>query len=292
MIEYIKNIIPRIKSFSQKVDKEELLIGKTWVWVGFDQGYTTFHFLRDNRLLISQLGNVQEGKWEFIGNNQLLNVRGERFNVLLNNGILFEGVLIMQKQGVLDNFEVLYDEQVIPDGNIVGYIESRIPRVRDFPEDPIEQSIYPLTVVVNESELTFSKKPSIGDVIISKTAFTGKISSLYNNIGVVIEDNQIKSVFLNDSIITDKGIIDLEVTNCSLDYPSGTGVFRNNKNAPDGKFYVTSNSNNQQEWVKIYFEKGNIKSVGFNTDYEMYIILLTSILLPILILYIIFASLT
>ena len=68
MIEYIKNILPRLKAASQKVNQKEQLVDKTWVWVGFADEFSTIHFLRDQRLLVTKLGNVQEGKWEFIGN--------------------------------------------------------------------------------------------------------------------------------------------------------------------------------------------------------------------------------
>ena len=52
MIEYIKNILPRLKAASQKVNQKEQLVDKTWVWVGFAEEFSTIHFFRDQRLLV------------------------------------------------------------------------------------------------------------------------------------------------------------------------------------------------------------------------------------------------
>ncbi len=284
MVEYIKNIIPRIKNYSQKVDKEELLIGKTWVWVGFDQGYTTFHFLRDNRLLISQLGNVQEGKWEFIGNNQLLNVKGEGFNVLLNHGILFEGVLIMQKQGVLDNFEVLYDEQIVKDGDVINYIDAKInPSLKLYSETkPVQKSEFPKTIVINDTELFFEDYPKVGAKIKSSKLFNGKIYKLYRNRGVEIENNEIIKFFSVVELFTDEGVIVLEIESFYENNPTkGTGVFKASNNIPQGEYSIKSIDPDYLKWKRIFFNRGEITRVSYTKQS-------TALILSFLIIFLIF----
>jgi hypothetical protein len=121
MQKWIKNIIPRIQHLSIDLDKKELLVDRVWIWLGFDNMLSTWHFLRDNRLLITKSGNVEEGKWE-LHPGGLLQIQGQGFNYMFEHGILFEGVLIIKKLGVEDYLEVFYDVAVIPSGDVVGYV--------------------------------------------------------------------------------------------------------------------------------------------------------------------------
>ena len=121
MQKWIKNIIPRIQHLSIDLDKKELLVDRVWIWLGFDNMLSTLHFLRDNRLLITKSGNVEEGKWE-LHPGGLLQIQGTDFNYMFDHGILFEGVLIIKKLGVEDYLEVFYDVAVIPSGDVIGYV--------------------------------------------------------------------------------------------------------------------------------------------------------------------------
>jgi hypothetical protein len=279
MIEYIKNIIPRIKRYSQKVDKEELLIDKTWVWVDFNSGYTTFHFLRDNRLLISQMGNVQEGKWEFIGNNQLLNVKGEGFNVLLNQGILFEGVLIMQKQGVFDSYEVLYDEQLIPDGDVIQYIEDQLSKVISISGLDKSKKDYPFTVFAGETEITLHQEPRVGMTIYSSENFNGKVYGLPKYMGVEVLNNRIKNVFLHAEVTTDEGVLLLEIENCDWELPRGSVFFKESNKVPDGEYNVISSNPDISSWEKFNCKNGKILNVSSLSNVNIFFIAVFSLLI-------------
>jgi hypothetical protein len=276
MIEYIKNIIPRIQGYSQKVDKEELLLNKTWVWIGFNTGYSTFHFLRDNRLLISQLGDVQEGKWEFIGNNHLLHIKGEGFNVLLNHGILFKGVLIMQKQGVIDTFEILYDEAVVEDGDVVKYIESHLPRV--LPSDPLPVPDFPYNTTVNGVYITIEDIPNKGDMISAVELFSGKVTKLPKNYGIEVENNVITRVFYTARARTESGTIELEIDNLNWYHPKGYGYFQNNHQIPNGNYITKSIEPIHIEWKRLEFDNGRLKGVGY-LDTHTIVFLLVGLLL-------------
>jgi hypothetical protein len=280
MTEYIKNIIPRLKGFSEKVNKEELLIGKTWVWVGFNKGYSTLHFLGDKRLLISQLGDVQEGSWEFIGNNHLLHLKGSGFSVLLNHGILFKGVLIMQKQGVFDSFEVLYDEQVIPNGDVIKYIEDHLPSPTSISSgSSIPKNDYPYTVSMGEVEITLHQEPRVGMTIYSSEKYSGKVYGLPEYMGVDIQDNQITKVFVHLEVSTEKGNILVEIDNCDLDNPTGTGVFIENHELPNGKLKVKKIEPFIAVWEEIQFENGRIKSVHFLNIINTVLIVVLSLMI-------------
>ena len=125
MIDWIRNIVPRIRNYSTDLNKIETLVDKTWIWHEFQEGHSTFHFLRDGRLLITRSGDVEEGIWELIPGG-LLHIKGNHFNYMFNHGIVFEGVLLIKKQGIVDNLEVFYDEAIIPNGDFIEYIERKL----------------------------------------------------------------------------------------------------------------------------------------------------------------------
>jgi hypothetical protein len=63
---YILNILPRIVSFSETLDKKETFIEKPWVLIDEAGNKSQYIFNRDGRLLISVNGMGHEGTWEYI----------------------------------------------------------------------------------------------------------------------------------------------------------------------------------------------------------------------------------
>jgi hypothetical protein len=257
MIEYIKNILPRLKAFSQKVNQKEQLVDKTWVWVGFAEEFSTIHFLRDQRLLVTKLGNVQEGKWEFIG-NELIHLSGEGFNIMLNHGILFGGLLVIQKQGVLDHLEVLYDQIEIPDGDVVKYIEAKLLLIES---QPVLREVYPYTIHVDAFEITFSRRPLIGSFVTSLELFSGKVEGLPNNLRVEIIDNMVTRVYYFAVAETNAGFIEMEIENCDWENPKGKCYFQLDNSIPDGEFTIIS-MKPKMSWKRIVLRNGEIDFVG------------------------------
>lgn len=125
MVTWIKSVLPRVTKYAINLDKTELLVDKTWIWHEFQDGHSTFHFLRDGRLLITRSGNVEEGLWELIPGG-LLHIKGTHFNYMFNHGIVFEGVLLIKKQGIVDNLEIFYDEAIIPNGDFIRHIDRKL----------------------------------------------------------------------------------------------------------------------------------------------------------------------
>jgi hypothetical protein len=279
MIEFIKNILPRLKAASQKVNKKEQLVDRTWVWVGFAEEFSTIHFLRDQRLLVTKRGDVTEGKWEFVG-NELIHLSSEGFNIMLNHGILFGGLLVIQKQGVFDHFEVLYDQIEIPDGDVVKYIEAKLP---PLPQDPpLPLSDYPFCIFVDEHDISFDQKPKIDSIINSSKLFSGKVIGLPNNLGVEIVENRVTRVFYFAVADTDAGNIELEIDNCNWKLPNGSGRFKNTTLTPNGVFKINQIEPSFLSWKKIFLEQGNIKRVVSDSiEYLVMVFCMTVIFLAI-----------
>lgn len=280
MVNWIKSILPRITKYAVNLNKTELLVDKTWVWLGFQEEHSTFHFLRDNRLLITRLGNVQEGEWEFIGTT-LLHLKGVNFNIMLNHGILFEGVLIIQKQGLVDGYELLFDQSIIPDGDVVSYINSKLNN--QIEQTPTIQNDYPRTVFINDHQITFPSQPEIGLRINANMAlYNGKIKGLPSFMGVIIENNIVVSVFFEAKIETDQGEIEIEIENLNWDNPIGSAEMTEKKTLPDGKYKILNCNPSFLDWKTASFLNGKLNSVGY-LDNTITIVLVSGFLLFIII---------
>ncbi len=273
MIEYIKNILPRLKAASQKVNRKAQLVDKTWVWVGFAEEFSTIHFLRDQRLLVTKLGNVQEGKWEFIG-TELIHLSGEGFNIMLNHGIIFGGVLVIQKQGVFDHFEVLYDQIEIPDGDVVKYIDANLPPLNPDPLPP--RPDYPFSIFIDEHEMCFHKKPTVNSNVSSSKMFSGKVIGLPKNLGVEIVENNVVRVFYFAVAETDEGAIELEIDNCDWNLPQGSALFKEATQIPNGEFKINHIEPSFLAWKKLFIDKGKLKRI-VSTDIIEYLVMVAGL---------------
>jgi hypothetical protein len=90
MKEYIKDLIPRVKKFSSKLDILTLIINKNWVLLNYNESTKKVYiFERNNRLIISENGFAKIGKWEHLNSGTLL--------------ITFQDIRLLFSQGFVDN---------------------------------------------------------------------------------------------------------------------------------------------------------------------------------------------
>ena len=77
MIDYIKAILPNIQAFSSSLNKKAIFLNHPWVIVNEEGEKEKLIFQRNGNLLISKVGDVKTGKWEYLSHlNSLLIVRG------------------------------------------------------------------------------------------------------------------------------------------------------------------------------------------------------------------------
>lgn len=93
---YIADIIPRISKYSKQLDNLTLLTEQQWVAVDFISGTKRVYvFRKNNDLLVSTDGQVERGKWDFIGNNSLL-LDIEKATYLLRHVFIDENILALK----------------------------------------------------------------------------------------------------------------------------------------------------------------------------------------------------
>ena len=72
MLNFITNLLPRLRQFSQSLDQAELFVDKPWVLLDEDGQQQTYIFQRGGKLIMSLDGKVQMGTWEYIAAAQRL----------------------------------------------------------------------------------------------------------------------------------------------------------------------------------------------------------------------------
>ena len=93
---YIADIIPRLSKSSKQLDNLTLLTEQHWVALDIISGQKRVYiFRRNNELLVSTGGQVERGKWEFIGKNSLL-LDIDNAIYLLRHGFFDENILALK----------------------------------------------------------------------------------------------------------------------------------------------------------------------------------------------------
>ena len=123
MIEYLKNIIPRIKQYSKELDKEENFVNKNWIYIDFNNSQHEYIFLRDKRLIMTLNSVTKEGSWELLPTGQLLIKRSSTDLVKLENIFVENALLILKQSATADTPFVLINQQIIPDLNVIAYLK-------------------------------------------------------------------------------------------------------------------------------------------------------------------------
>lgn len=124
---YIAEIIPRIQRFSQKIDDLTKLMNQRWVSIGdIDRLKRVYIFRPNNELLISVNGDVEKGKWEYLGKQSLLIDTKQRCE-LWNQGFFDQNIIALQKNGT-NNYaffvnETKYDRELNTIQDILSFLD-------------------------------------------------------------------------------------------------------------------------------------------------------------------------
>lgn len=119
---YIKNLLPRLKQYGQKLNKIESFVDKTWVI--FEQGnsFQTFRFQRSGKLLITVSGNVEEHHWEYLPPDSLYIKRDGTNGKMYRQAFFIDSLFVMQVEGTEFEPVLFYNEAEIPDGDVAAYV--------------------------------------------------------------------------------------------------------------------------------------------------------------------------
>ncbi len=126
MIDYLKNLLPRLKEFSANLDKIEVFVDKHWVFIDNNGNQQSYIFQRNGSLVMSLNGDAQIGKWSFLASAKSILVDRNVDKILLNQALVFDGLMFLKKDGTESNPWVLVNKQVVPDLNYINYLKGLI----------------------------------------------------------------------------------------------------------------------------------------------------------------------
>ncbi len=66
MINYIQQLLPRLRGFSSQLDKKELFVDKLFTLLQPNKEVHQYTFNRDGRLFLAINGKTIEGSWELL----------------------------------------------------------------------------------------------------------------------------------------------------------------------------------------------------------------------------------
>ena len=124
MTHYLESILPKILSYSNKLDKLTLLLNEPWVVTGEESAKTKLIFKNDGEVIMSENGNVQFGKWELLNRASSILIKYEKSAKLYNHAFFDESILVLKLDGSTDFF-VLANQNRIPDLNVAGYLSAK-----------------------------------------------------------------------------------------------------------------------------------------------------------------------
>jgi hypothetical protein len=123
MIEYINNIIPRLKQFSQDLDKMEVFTDVPWVMIDENLNQQKYIFKRNGDFIMSLNGQVTIGRWEYLSKAKSLLIDRIQDKILLNQNFIDPAVMVLKKDGTQNEHFVLANEMIIPNLDIKGYLK-------------------------------------------------------------------------------------------------------------------------------------------------------------------------
>jgi hypothetical protein len=258
MINYIQQLLPRIRAFSSDLDRKELFINKLFTLLQPNNEVHQYTFNRDGRLILSIDGITTLGTWELLATGQLLINRGTSI-ITLDFDFLHPDVLIMKMGGTVDNPFIIYDKNVIEDGNVFKFLrifdaEKRNQRIFRLPntiilESEVDNKIFDengnlYNGIITSSPYNYYKyQYKVEEIKIIKSGIVNEsyfdvkyFFQLYNGNEetIVIRQKTIDEICIGDIIILDKSFKRLKKV-------LKESLFIDNKNLFIGKDYIITN---------------------------------------------------
>ncbi|MEY4986720.1 MAG: hypothetical protein RL567_499 [Bacteroidota bacterium] len=166
MIDYIQQLLPRIRQFSSQLDKKELFVDKLFTLLQPNNDVHQYTFIRGGKLILTINGKGIEGTWELLPTGQLLINRGSNDIITLDFDFLHPDVLIMKLGGTANNPFIIYRQEKIENGNVLKFLQLLNVKNRG-------EKVYELPgSIISESDLNEIIKDENGNV------FNGLIYSL------------------------------------------------------------------------------------------------------------------
>lgn len=138
MKSYFENILPKILSFSNKLDSLSNLVDEPWAV--YNNPKEKYIFRNNNQLLYSNNGNVSIGKWELLNRANSILIEQNNCFRLFNHGFLDNSILMLRIDGG-DELFILANTNKISPSEVEKYIEETYLKRTQNPESQLPPSL-------------------------------------------------------------------------------------------------------------------------------------------------------
>ena len=256
---YLQNLVKDLVLFSQSLDKQSIIINKPWALIDSDLGIQKLIFEKNNNLILSRDGQVQDGQWRYLAEAKCLIIDRGHDKILCNEIYIDESILVLKNDGVNGNFIILANENKIPDLDAYGYLQK------------LYQKKYGVLVLPLIDDKSLYIKPEIGsEVLIGSSA---KLDNKNTPDGVyitkngkckyIVKNNKIESIiYFKTYLLDDNRLLTVEQLDENI-IDIGSKVTINGEDANDCSFFLDDIS------VRVYIRNS---LVSYKTYYKNYIL--------------------
>lgn len=225
---YIENLLPRIKQYSQDLDRKEIFIDIPWITIDDDLNKFKYIFKRNGELVMSSNGQTKIGKWEYLALAKSLLIDRIEDKILLNQYFADTAVMALKMDDTEKSF-ILANELIIPDFNVSDYLNKLFYRKNNIRAIKLKNDmlleIADFSNGIENNAVTINGEP-VEDGIIENSEDNRKFE---------IKNSHISRVLIEYIYETDKGDLLIEEDmNCGYKYDDK--AFLNGDIAPDGKY--------------------------------------------------------
>lgn len=273
MQDYLLNLLPRLKQFSETLDKKEFLVDQPWILTGDYPNKQQFIFRRDGKLIQSVGGNVETGTWEYIPAAKSLLIESSSMKVLLNHGFVEKGVLLLRKDGSPENPWLLVNERIVPDLDVERYLKSLVSAKTRQAWVKLESG--------EEFEYHDEYSTGIGQgtnvSINGATVHDGIYKTAEGNFYIEVRNSTVQQLFRKKEYGTDRGTITIHlIPGLDPELRKGLEVWSGQYPAYDNR-YVFTDKEHPVKYIDV--RNGLIKKVRYKNDSTAFAITLVVIAL-------------
>lgn len=119
---YLKDLLSRIKNYSQQLDAEAILYNKKWLFITEDSDEVVYIFRPNNELIVTLNGVGVKGKWEILFDNTIsIEVKDE---IRVYNAAFVEEKFLALQLDSNNRFDVLIEKTIQEQNYITNLDES------------------------------------------------------------------------------------------------------------------------------------------------------------------------
>ena len=229
---YIENLLPRVKEFSQSLDKKEIFLDSPWVTIDENNNKQKYIFKRNGELIMSFNGEVNVGKWEYLSAAKSILIDRNKDKILLNQYFVHPSIMVLKLDGPENKNMILANEIVIPDYDVNGFLKKLY----------YEKNNITLIEIDNGLTLEFYNNTS-GTIANNKITIDGEpikdciLKDKNKERKFEIRNSRISRVLTPFEHETAKGIIVVE-QELHFGITFGDYVYMNGQTAPDGRYNI------------------------------------------------------